>query len=168
MSTYGQPDFSKRAPEGAAFGQPPGFGQVQPGGVFVFGRPGRLDSEESLRSYLLVRAIGRSVRNTVLWAGLLVLALAVVVWLLGVKVLGILIGLVAVAVLVIRAAVTSLGSPVRRELGRSADRPLGRSDRPRPAHRTAAGRPARSALGAAADRAPADAAPAPQCRPCKR
>lgn len=119
MSTYGPPDFSKPVAEGGPYRPGPGYGAIQPGGVFVFSRPGRLDSEESLRSYLLVRAIGRSVRNTVLWAGLLVLAVAVALWLAGLKVLGILIGLLAVALLLARAAVTSLA----RRFGRTSADP---------------------------------------------
>lgn len=111
MSAYDQPDFHQRPDlhKPTSDGAGSGYGMVEPGGVFIFTRPGRLDSEESLRSYLLLRAITRSVRNTVLWLGLIVLALGVLVWLLGLKVLGILIGLVGLAVLLLRGAFTSLG-----------------------------------------------------------
>ncbi|HEX2902835.1 MAG TPA: hypothetical protein VHO01_05195 [Jatrophihabitans sp.] len=105
MSAFGQPEFHPQPFDGAGAGSAP----LQPAGVFIFGRPGRLDSEESLRSYLLVRAITRSVRTTTLWLGGLVLALGVLCWLAGWQVLGILIGLVGLAVLVVRGAAISLG-----------------------------------------------------------
>lgn len=109
MSTYDQPDFTKHTFDAGATSA--GFGEVEPGGVFIFSRPGKLDNEQSLRSYLLVRALGRSVMNTVLWSGLLILAIGVVLWLSGLKVLGILVGLVAFAVLFVRF---SLGSLTKR------------------------------------------------------
>ena len=56
-----------------------------------------------------MRALGRSVVNTVQWSALAILALAVLCWLTGVKVLAVLIGLVAVAVLLVRSALSALG-----------------------------------------------------------
>ncbi len=109
MSAYDRPDFQKHPFDEA--NTAPGFGEVAPGGVFIFSRPGKLDNEQSLRSYLLVRALGRSVLNTVLWSGLLILAIGVAVWFGGLKVLGILIGLVALAVLFVRF---SLGTLTKR------------------------------------------------------
>lgn len=71
-------------------------------------RPGPMTSDTALRRYLLTRALGRSVINTVQWSGLAILLIAVLCWLAGVKVLAVLIGLVAVLVLVVRAALSGL------------------------------------------------------------
>src|SRR6185437_6381921 len=80
------------------------------GGVrFGFPRPSRPDSEAALHQYLVVRALGRSVVNTLQWSALSVLALAVVCWLAGLKVLAVLIGLVALAVLLLRSMLAALG-----------------------------------------------------------
>jgi len=78
------------------------------GAVFSHGG-GRPDSEAALRQYLIVRALGRSVVNTLQWAALAILALAVVCWLAGVKVLAVLIGLVLLAVLLLRSLLSALG-----------------------------------------------------------
>lgn len=71
-------------------------------------RPGPVTSDSALRRYLLTRALGRSVINTVQWSGLAILLIAVLCWLAGVKVLAVLIGLVAILVLVVRAALSGL------------------------------------------------------------
>lgn len=77
--------------------------------VFGYTRPGPPDSEAALRQYLIVRALGRSVVNTLQWSALAILALAVLCWLGGVKWLAVLIGLVAVAVLLLRSLLSGLG-----------------------------------------------------------
>jgi hypothetical protein len=117
-----RPIWDERPVEGsarsAAFGWQAG-GAGRPGGgsgsqVF-FGGPVfshgavRPDSEAALRQYLIVRALGRSVVNTLQWAALAILALAVVCWLAGVKVLAVLIGLVLLAVLLLRSMLSALG-----------------------------------------------------------
>jgi hypothetical protein len=71
-------------------------------------RPGPATSDSVLRRYLLTRALGRSVINTVQWSGVAILLIAVLCWLAGVKVLAVLIGLVAVLVLVVRAGLSGL------------------------------------------------------------
>lgn len=74
-----------------------------------FRAPGRPDSEAALRQYLLTRALGRSVLNTVQWSAIAILLLAVACWLGGLKVLAVLVGLVAVVVLVVRSLLSALG-----------------------------------------------------------
>lgn len=71
-------------------------------------RPGPATSDSALRRYLLTRALGRSVINTVQWSGVAILLVAVLCWLAGVKLLAVLIGLVAVLVLVVRTALAGL------------------------------------------------------------
>lgn len=78
-------------------------------GDLRFGGPGRTDSEAGLRQYLLTRALGRSVLNTVQWSAIAILLLAVGCWLGGLKVFAVLIGLVAVFVLVVRSLLSALG-----------------------------------------------------------
>lgn len=70
--------------------------------------PGDASSEGVLRRYLLVRALGRSLINAVQWSGLSILVIAVLCWLGGVKVLGVLIGLVAIFVLLLRAMLAAV------------------------------------------------------------
>lgn len=77
--------------------------------VFGFARSGPPDSQAALRQYLIVRALGRSAVNTLQWSALAILALAVLCWLSGVKVLAVFIGLVAVAVLLVRSLLSALG-----------------------------------------------------------
>lgn len=94
----------------AAFAEAGFAGYPRVAGPRLFlGRPAPLDTEAGLRQYLIVRALGRSVVNTLQWSALAILALAVVCWLAGVKVLAILIGLVAVAVLLVRSLLAGLG-----------------------------------------------------------
>jgi hypothetical protein len=99
---------------GGGFG-PGAFGAAPPGSPFAgairFGipRPGRIDSEASLRQYLLTRALGRSVLNTVQWSAVAILAIAVACWLGGLKVLAVLVGLVALFVLLVRSLLARLG-----------------------------------------------------------
>lgn len=114
MSTFEQPDFRK---PGVGFQPGPGAGSgaVQPGGVFIFGRSGPLDNEKSLRAYLLIRAVARSVLTTLQWSGIAILVLAAALWLGGLKVLGILVGLVALAVLGFRALLSGLGRRMARQ-----------------------------------------------------
>lgn len=95
-----------------AGGQQPGSGQpfVVTGSFVGPGAHPTADaSEQALRRYLLTRALGRSIVNTVLWSGLSILALAVLCWFGGVKVLAVLIGIVAILVLLVRAMLARLG-----------------------------------------------------------
>lgn len=125
MSAHDQPNSGQPAFEPPATGA-----QLQPGGVFVFTRPGRLDNEQSLRSYLLIRALGRSVINTVQWSGIVILALAAVFWLSGLKVLGILVGLLAVAVLLVRFGLGAVAQRFSRSpAGPQLDRLVARTGR---------------------------------------
>ncbi len=71
-------------------------------------RPGPATSDAALRRYLLTRALGRSVINTVQWSAVAILLIAALCWLAGVKVLAVLIGLLAVLVLVVRAGLSGL------------------------------------------------------------
>lgn len=96
------------APFGGGGGEGFGGGYVRVTG-FGFPRPGRPDSEAALRQYLVLRALGRSVVNTLQWSALAILVLAVLCWLGGVKVLAVLIGLVAVAALMLRSLLSALG-----------------------------------------------------------
>ena len=77
--------------------------------VFGFARSGPPDSQAALRQYLIVRALGRSAVNTLQWSAVAILALAVLCWLSGVKVLAVFIGLVALAVLLVRSLLSALG-----------------------------------------------------------
>jgi hypothetical protein len=71
-------------------------------------RPGPATGDSALRRYLLTRALGRSVINTVQWSAVAILVIAALCWLAGVKVLAVLIGLIAVLVLVVRAGLSGL------------------------------------------------------------
>jgi len=117
-------------------------GQLQPGGVFVFTRLDPLADEQSLRSYLLLRAIGRSVVNSLLGIAIAIAAVAVACWLANLHVLAVLIGLVAVAALLLRLALAGLahrlgGNPDPRvrqlvvRTGRGLRREFGRVGLPR-------------------------------------
>lgn len=95
---------------GTADHGPAGYPGPAAGGVrFLFPASGRLDSEAALRQYLVTRALGRSVVNTLQWSALATLALAIGCWLGGIKVLAVLIGLFAVAVLLVRSLLSRLG-----------------------------------------------------------
>src|SRR6185437_16818318 len=59
------------------------------GGTFRSGPP---TTDAALRRYLLTRALGRSVINTVQWSGVAILLIAALCWLAGLKVLAVLIG----------------------------------------------------------------------------
>lgn len=100
--------FPQRSPFPPGGQFPAEVGGPMAGAQFSFTSAGRLDSEAALRRYLLSRALGRSVIQTVQWSGISILAVAVLCWLGGLKVLGILIGLVAVFVLVLRAMLAGL------------------------------------------------------------
>lgn len=65
-------------------------------------------SEAALRRYLLTRALGRSVINTVQCSGIAVLAVAALCWLGGVKILAVLVGLVALAMFGVRALLSTI------------------------------------------------------------
>jgi hypothetical protein len=101
MSEFLQPGFGPT--------RQPMPGAIEPAGTVIFTRPGRLDSEPALRSYLLSRAIGRAAVNLLLWSGIAVLLVAAALWLSGLQVLGILIGLLAIPVLLLRGVLAGLG-----------------------------------------------------------
>jgi hypothetical protein len=61
-----------------------------------------------LRRYLLTRALGASIVRSVHWFGIAILVLAALAWLMGVKWLAVLIGLVAVLVLLFRAMLSAI------------------------------------------------------------
>lgn len=61
-----------------------------------------------LRRYLLTRAVGASILRTLYLTGAGVLLLAVLVWIAGVHWLAVLIGLVAITLLLIRAALSAI------------------------------------------------------------
>jgi hypothetical protein len=77
-------------------------------GEFTSATPTATASEAALRRYLLTRALGRSVLNTLQWSGISILAIAALCWLGGVKILAILVGLVAVAVLCVRVLLSAI------------------------------------------------------------
>jgi len=66
-------------------------------------------SHWAMRRYLLTRALGVSVIRTVQWMGIAILLLAALVWVAHIKWLAVLIGLVAIAVLIVRALLSALG-----------------------------------------------------------
>jgi len=87
------------------------FGSAQFRTISIEGevfRPGPAAGDSALRRYLLTRALGRSVINTVQWSAVAILVIAALCWLGGVKVLAVLIGLVAVLMLVVRAGLSGL------------------------------------------------------------
>ncbi|MGI8665467.1 MAG: hypothetical protein ACR2N4_05485 [Jatrophihabitans sp.] len=61
-----------------------------------------------MRRYLLTRALGRSVISTVQWSGISILLIAALCWFGGVKVLAVLVGLVALAVLLVRVLLSGI------------------------------------------------------------
>lgn len=65
-------------------------------------------SEGALRRYLLTRALGRSVIQTVQWSAISILLIGVLCWLGGLKVLAVLIGLFGLAVLLVRAMLSGI------------------------------------------------------------
>lgn len=70
--------------------------------------PGSAASQAVLRRYLLTRALGSSIVNAVQWTGVVVLLLAVLSGLGGLKLLAVLLGLVAVLILVVRAMLSAI------------------------------------------------------------
>ncbi len=90
-------------------GQPFGAGEpiIITGEFSNLGGPAS-SSESALRRYLLVRALGRSVVNTVQWSGISILLIAVLCWLGGIKVLAVLVGVVAVLVLLVRGLLAGI------------------------------------------------------------
>ncbi|MEO6700772.1 MAG: hypothetical protein ABI140_13545 [Jatrophihabitantaceae bacterium] len=85
-----------------------GFNGRSGGAQLIFSGPIKPGSEAALRRYLLTRALGRSVIQAVQWSGISILLIAALCWLGGLKVLGILIGLVAIAMLVLRAMLAGI------------------------------------------------------------
>jgi len=83
--------------------------------------PGSAASQAVLRRYLLTRALGSSIVNTVQWTGVTVLLVAVLCWLGGLKVLAV---LVAVAALLLFALRRLLNAIQRRLSGASRLGPL--------------------------------------------
>ncbi len=77
-------------------------------GEFSSPSPTATASEAALRRYLLTRALGRSVINTVQWSAISILAIAVLCWLGGVKILAVLVGLVALAVFGVRVLLSGI------------------------------------------------------------
>jgi hypothetical protein len=103
--------------DGAAHTERRVFGEHPVTGPARFQQPGPTPiSRDVLSRYLLTRALGSSVRVALQWTGVAVLALAILSWLAGLKILAVLIGLVAVAILVLRA----LFSAVSRRLSGAA------------------------------------------------
>ncbi|MFL6161186.1 MAG: hypothetical protein ACJ74U_03070 [Jatrophihabitantaceae bacterium] len=92
----------------AWYGEQPGYPAPAERVSFSF-RSASPQSEAALRQYLLTRALGRSVLNTVQWSAIAIVALAVACWLADVKVLAVLIGLLAVFVLLARWMLAGLG-----------------------------------------------------------
>lgn len=83
--------------------------------------PGSAAGQAVLRRYLLTRALGSSIISALLWTGLVVLALAVLSWLGGLKVLAVLVGLLALVILAVRGMLSALA---RRLSGASRLGPL--------------------------------------------
>lgn len=71
-------------------------------------RQGSDASQRVLRRYLLTRALGSSIVRTVYATGIAILLAAVLCWLGGLKILAVLIGLVAIVVLIVRAALAAV------------------------------------------------------------
>lgn len=102
---------SSRSP----FGEPPVFSErpvfderpvVEVGNI----GPGSAASQEVLRRYLLVRALGSALINAVQWTGIAILALAVLSWLGHLKVLAVLLGVLALVILAVRGMLNALAS----------------------------------------------------------
>lgn len=70
--------------------------------------PASATTQAALRRYLLTRALGSSVVNTVQWTGVVVLILAALCWLGGVKVLAVLVGLFALLIFAVRALLSAI------------------------------------------------------------
>src|ERR1700712_2905023 len=84
-------------PERPAFAERPVFDEhpvIEVGNI----GPGSAASQEVLRRYLLTRALGSSIVSTVQWTGVVVLVLAGLSWLGGLKLLAVLVGLVALVI----------------------------------------------------------------------
>lgn len=107
---------SSRAP----FGERPVSGE-QP--VYEVGNigPGSAASQAVLRRYLLTRALGSSILHALQWTGVAVLVLAALSWLGELKLLAVLLGLLALAVLAVRGMLSAL---TRRLSGASRLGPL--------------------------------------------
>jgi hypothetical protein len=70
--------------------------------------PGSAASQAVLRRYLLTRALGSSIVNAVQWTGVVVLLLAALSWIGGLKLLAVLLGLVAVLILAVRGLLSAI------------------------------------------------------------
>ena len=98
-----------RTPDGPVFAERP---------VFEVGNigPASTTTQAALRRYLLIRALGSSIVNTVQGTGVAVLILAALCWLGGLKVLAVLVGLFALLIFAVRG----LLSAIQRRLSRSS------------------------------------------------
>ncbi|HEV2886746.1 MAG TPA: hypothetical protein VGX49_07545 [Jatrophihabitans sp.] len=83
--------------------------------------PGSAAGQAVLRRYLLTRALGSSIINAVQWTGVVVLLLAALSWLGGLKLLAVLLGLVALVILAVRGVLSGVS---RRLSGSSRLGPL--------------------------------------------
>jgi hypothetical protein len=102
-------------PDGLVSHEVPLFGErpvIEVGNI----GPSSAAGQAALRRYLLTRALGSSIVNAVQWTGVTVLILAALSWVADLKVLAVLLGLVAVAILLVRG----LLSAVQQRLSRSA------------------------------------------------
>jgi hypothetical protein len=70
--------------------------------------PGSAASQAVLRRYLLTRALGSSIVNAVQWTGVVVLLLAALSWLGGLKLLAVLLFVVAVGIFLVRAVLSAI------------------------------------------------------------
>jgi hypothetical protein len=83
--------------------------------------PGSAASQAVLRRYLLTRALGSSILHAVQWTGVAILVLAVLSWLGELKLLAVLLGLLALAILAVRGMLSAIA---RRLSGASRLGPL--------------------------------------------
>jgi hypothetical protein len=112
MSEQIQPRWQSASSDGGP--TRPGFGEQPVIEVGHFG-PATAPTQAALRRYLLTRALGSSVVNTVQWAGVAVLILAALCWLGDLKLLAVLVGLFALLIFGVRV----LLSAIQRRLARS-------------------------------------------------
>jgi hypothetical protein len=123
MSDQIRPRWSPRSggtPQRAFFEEVPASGEhpvIEVGNI----GPGSAASQAVLRRYLLTRALGSSIVNAVQWTGVVVLLLAALSWVGGLKLLAVLLCLVAVVILLVRGLLTAIA---RRLSGASRLGPL--------------------------------------------
>jgi len=103
----GRPSWSGRNPQRPVVREAPVFDErpvIEVGNI----GPSSGAGQGALRRYLLTRALGSSIVSAVQWSGVAVLVFAVLSWVGGLKVLGVLLGVLALVILAVRGLLNGI------------------------------------------------------------